>query len=177
MTQEFDEAAQDPKDFTKYIWAGVGILILAMILFMVFNGKTKPRRSEVETKHILIRFDHSDPADRARALELVQDLRKKIVNGEASFEAVAEEYSDDPQTGPNGGYLGTHGKGEMSDQYDKYAWTAPIGELSGIIQTSYGYHLMVVIDRYISPGDEYEEKLEERVRDVEIPVPGNDATE
>lgn len=174
MTQEFDAAAQDPKDYTKYVWGGIGILVLAMMALMMLKGQSTPRRSEVETKHILIRFEANDPADRARALETIQMIREKIESGEESFAAMAEKYSDDPQSAPNGGYVGRSGRGDMQEQYDQYAWSAPIGEMSGIIQTSYGYHLIVVVDRYISPGDAYEQKLEERIREEDVSLPGGE---
>jgi len=174
MTQEFDDAAQDPKDYTKYVWGGIGILVVAMIAFMMLKGQTTPRRSEVETKHILIRFDAADPADRARALELIQSIREKIVSGEESFSAMAAKYSQDPQSGPNGGLVGRSGRGDMHKQYDQYAWTAPIGEISEIVQTNYGYHLIVVISRYISPSEVYEQQLEDRSRDEDVTLPGND---
>lgn len=167
MTQEFDNAAQEPKDYTKLVWGGVGVLVLAMVLFMVFNGGGTPRRSEVRTKHILIKFDASDPADKARALELINGLREQIVSGKATFEEIAEKYSDDPTTAKKGGFLGSHARGEMQKQYDDYAWTAPVGQLSGIIQTSFGFHLMVVLDRYISPGEQYEQEIERRIKEGE----------
>ena len=165
MTQAFEEAPHEPRDYTRYVWGGVGLLVLAMLAFMLLKGETTPRRSEVQTKHILIRYDASDPADRARALELIQSIREQIVNGDATFEAMAQKYSDDPMSGPVGGFIGGSGRGDLHDKYEEFAWSAPIGELSGIVQTSFGYHLIVVVDRYISPSDAYEEQLEQRLRE------------
>jgi parvulin-like peptidyl-prolyl isomerase len=174
MTQEFEHAAGEPKDYTKYVWGGVGLLVVGMIAVMLATGGGDPRRSEVKTKHILIQYDQTDPADRARALELITSLREQIVRGEATFEEIAEKYSDDPTTAHRGGYLGTHGKGEMQTQYENYSWTAPVGELSGVIQTSFGYHLMMVLERYISPGDAYEQELERRIQEgEELPQVGD----
>ena len=166
MTQEFHEAAEDPRDYTKYVWGGIGVLVLAMLTFMLVKGQSTPQRSQVDTKHILISFAANDPADRARALELIQSIREKIVSGEASFEAMAQKYSDDPLSARNGGYIGSSGRGELQDKYEDFAWIAPPGELSDIIQTGFGYHLIVVVDRYISPGDAYEEALDKRLRDA-----------
>lgn len=165
MTREFDDATQEPKDYTKHVWAAVGLVVLAMVIYMVISGQRTPTRSEVSTSHILIRYSAGDPADRARALELIHDLRERIVSGEDSFEKLAEQYSDDPQSGPRGGYVGTHARGDMEDAYDEYSWTAPVGELSPVIQTGFGYHLVIVHDRYIAPGDAYDEELERRIRE------------
>ena len=180
MSREFDDAAHEPRDYTKYIWVGVGLLVLVMIGLMLFAGESVPRRSEVKTRHILIKFDKGDPADQARALALIKEIREKIVSGEATFSEMAEKYSDDPTSASRGGFLGTHGKGDMQEQYENYSWSAPLKQLSGIIQTTFGYHLMIVDDRYISPADEYEKKLEEKIRaeqsKAETP-PAEDATQ
>lgn len=164
MTQQFDDASQEPRDYAKFMWGAVAVLIAAMILFMLTRGQGTPRRSEVTTKHILVRFNAGDPADKARALALIQEIREKIVSGEASFTEMAARYSDDPLNAQRGGHVGTHGRDEMAEQYEEYSWNGPIGELSGIIQTGFGYHLIVVEDRYISPADAYEEELERRIR-------------
>lgn len=164
MTQQFDDASQEPRDYAKFMWGAVAVLIAAMVLFMLTRGQGSPRRSEVTTKHILINYDASDPADKARALALIKEIRDKIANGEASFAEMASRYSDDPLSAQRGGHLGAHGKGEMSEQYENYSWNGPIGELSEIIQTGYGFHIMIVEDRYISPADAYEEDLERRIR-------------
>lgn len=171
MTEQFDDASQEPRDYAKFVWGGVAVLIAAMILFMITRGQGTPRRSEVTTKHILISYDGGDPADKARALALIKEIREKIVNGDASFAEMALRYSNDPLSARRGGHLGTHGKGEMSEQYENYSWNGPIGELSEILQSGHGYHIMVVEDRYISPSDAYEEELERRIRTNEGAAP------
>ena len=47
-------------------------------------------------------------------------------------------------------------------EFEKYVWSAPLGQLSDIIQTSNGFHLVVVIDRHVSEADAYETEIEHR---------------
>lgn len=166
MTREFTDATQEPRDYIKYVWAGIGLLILVMLVLIISVGQRTPKRSEVRTKHILIEYNRTDPADRARALKLIQELRQRILDGE-NFEELAKKYSDDEVTAFRGGDIGYQPRGTMEDQYEEYAWEAPLNELGDIIQTSYGYHIIVVTDRYIAPGDAYEKELERRVNELD----------
>ncbi|MBZ0232969.1 MAG: peptidyl-prolyl cis-trans isomerase [Deltaproteobacteria bacterium] len=96
---------------------------------------------------------------RARARELIRELRERIVNGE-DFGAIAEEYSNDPGSASRGGDLGYLHKGELVKEMEEFAWEAPIGELSDVIQTTYGFHIAIVNDRHISDIDRL--KMQER---------------
>ena len=180
MEVNTDEVLEDPKDYTKHIWMGVLGAVVLMVAVIAFQGKQVPNSSEVNTKHILISFNPSDPADRTRALERIQDIRQQIVDG-ASFDKMAEKYSQDPVSAKIGGHIGPQPRGVFDDNYEKYAWEAPENQLSEIIQSKFGYHLIVVTNRYISPSDEYEKTLDERVRDTrtegdeEVVAPTEDA--
>ena len=164
MTREYEENANEPKDYTRYLWWGILASVLLMIGLFASVGERQPKRSEVRAKHILIKCAPSDPADRARALKTVQELRERLINGE-SFEKLAKEYSDDPLSAVRGGDLGYAAKGTYLEQFEKYIWSAPINELGDIVQTAHGLHLIVVLDRHISAGDAYETELERRVNE------------
>jgi parvulin-like peptidyl-prolyl isomerase len=164
MTQEHDDTQQEPKDYTRHIWIGVLIAFVVMILAISLQKAPVPNTSVVTTKHILVRYNLADPSDRARALERIQEARERILNGE-SFEDMAAEYSEDPGSASKGGYISPQPKGTFSEAYEKYAWSAPLNELSEIVQTSHGFHILVVTDRYVSEGDRYEKELDQRVRE------------
>jgi len=164
MTSEF-EAAAEPKDRTKLIWLGVAILFAAMIVGLWMAGRPAARQSTVRAKHILIRFDASDPTDRARALERITELRQRIENGE-SFAKLAQEFSDEPASARRGGLLADQPKGNFAAEFEQYVWSAPIGELSEPIQTEFGFHLIVVVERHISDVDRYEMELDRRAREA-----------
>lgn len=164
MIQEHDDTQQEPKDYTRHIWVGVLIAFVVMILAISLQKSPVPHTSLVTSKHILIRFNRADPADRARALERIQEARERILNGEP-FESMAAQYSEDPGSGSKGGYIPPQPRGTFEDAYEKYVWSAPLNELSEIIQTNHGFHLVVVTERYISEGDRYEKELDQRVRE------------
>jgi parvulin-like peptidyl-prolyl isomerase len=142
----------EPKDRTKLIWGAFIAVFVVMILAIWWAGKINPNQSVARVKHILIAFKSGDPADQARAADLIRALRERIVNGE-NFGNIAEEYSNDPGSATRGGDLGYVTVGELTDKMDAFAWTAPVGELSDVIQTGFGYHIAIVTDRKISDAD------------------------
>lgn len=164
MAFEFEEAVEEKKDYTKLLWAVVAILFVLMIGAMFLFSKTKPTQSVVVAKHILISCDFKDVADRTRALNLAKELRQRIQNGE-SFAKLAREYSGDPTTARSGGLLPPAARGEYDKAFEQYAWSAPIGQLSNPIATSYGYHLIEVVDRQIHEVELYESDLERRANE------------
>lgn len=62
------------------------------------------------------------------------------------FAELAREHSTGP-SGPNGGDLGWFGRGRMVAPFEEAAFTLEIGEISGIVETEYGYHIILVTDR------------------------------
>lgn len=162
MAREHEDIGNEPRDYSRYIWWGILAAVAVMIVMIMLLGQRQPNRSEVRAKHILVKFNASDPAEKARALERVQRLRERLVNGE-NFEKVARESSEDEGSAGRGGDLGPIHKGRFQERFENYVWTAPLNQLSDIVQTSYGFHLIVVTDRYTSPGDAYEMELEQRV--------------
>lgn len=170
MPLAHDDHAEDPKDYTRYLWLGIVAALAIMILLFALMGGRQPKRSEVHAKHILIKFQQNDPADRARALKTAQDIRVRIQKGE-SFDKLAKEFSDDEFSAGRGGDLGFAPKGTYLEQFDNYVWTAPLNELGDIVQTSQGYHLIVVLERHVSAGDAYEIELEKRVTEKPAVLP------
>jgi len=171
MTREYEENANDPRDYTKYLWWGILASMFLMIGLFALVGERQPKRSEVHAKHILIKCTPSDPADRARALKTAQELRERLTKGE-SFEKLAKEYSDDPVSAVRGGDLGYTPKDTFLEQFENYVWSAPLNELGDIVQTANGFHLIVVLERHISDADAYEAELERRANEgLDQPAP------
>lgn len=162
MTNEFD-AADEPRDRTKLIWIGIGILLLGMVIALWSSGRVQSNRTYVQAKHILIAFEPESASDRMRALETITELRAQIVADEGSFGRLAKEYSDDVRSGSRGGHLGPVERGVYMPKFESYVWSAPIGVLSEITETRYGFHLIVVVERNFSDLDRYERKLEQKV--------------
>jgi len=152
---------EEPKDRTKWIWIGVILLFIGMVVFFWMGRSPRPVVTSVRAKHILISFDANDPVDRGRAYERISELRKQILAGE-SFERLARANSDDTASARRGGDLGWAERDTYATQFEEYCWGAPIGELSDVIQTQFGFHLVIVEDRHIADAELYEIELEQR---------------
>lgn len=107
------------------------------------------RRSEFEqpeqvaARHILLKVDET--RDAAAARRLMAALRDRLARGE-SFEALARELSEDPGSRERGGELGRFGRGQMVPAFETAAFGARPGEIVGPIETSFGLHLIEVLE-------------------------------
>lgn len=160
MDVELDDETQEPRDYTRWIWLSVIVLVVALMGLLYMYSGLSPHQSLVRVRHILIQPSTSDPGERGRALELLRDIRRRVLAGE-DFGDLAELHSNDPGSASKGGNLGWVKRGELAQEIDNYIWTAPIGQLSDIIQTKFGFHIVVVDDRRLSSADELRMKKEE----------------
>jgi peptidyl-prolyl cis-trans isomerase SurA len=79
------------------------------------------------------------------------DIRTRISSGE-NFAALAKKYSDDPSVLSNNGEMGWVGRGRMVPEYEAMAFKLKPGEISMPFESSFGIHIMQLIDRR---GNEY----------------------
>jgi parvulin-like peptidyl-prolyl isomerase len=165
---------EEPKDRTKWMWLGIIAIFAIALAALWIISRSGPDISRIHAKHILIKFNAADPVDRARALELINQLRGRIMKGE-SFKKLAKDYSNDEFSSPRGGDLGYHRRGVFEPAFEAYVWSAPLGQLSEVVQTSYGFHLITVLDRHISAAEAYEMELEKKASGAEKTPAGNPA--
>ncbi|MBQ4529235.1 MAG: peptidylprolyl isomerase [Lachnospiraceae bacterium] len=100
------------------------------------NNQEKFMQEEtVNVKHILIE-------EETQAEEVLQ----KIKNGELEFEKAAELYSICPSK-ERGGELGYFKRGMMVKEFEEAAFQLPLNEISSLVKTQYGYHILIVIDK------------------------------
>jgi len=114
------------------------------------NQKQFEVPEQVRSSHILIKPDTSDPnidpnEAKAGAKAKAQDLLKQIKEG-ADFAELAKANSGCP-SGAKGGDLGFFGKGQMVAPFEKAAFQLKPGQLSEIVETKYGYHIIKGTDR------------------------------
>ncbi len=110
--------------------------------------------------HILIEGD--DDAARAQAEEVI----KKLSEGEA-FESLAAEYSDDLFSAENGGDLDFIEAGTMDPDFEAAAFElTEVGEVSGVVETSFGYHVIKLTDIKGGSTTPYEEVRDEILADL-----------
>lgn len=77
--------------------------------------------------------------------EKLLELRKRILKGE-SFATLAILYSEDPGSAKKGGELGMYGKGELYPEFEDVAFNLKEGEISGIVETEAGFHVIQMIE-------------------------------
>lgn len=98
----------------------------------------------IRASHILLMYVGSAESDvtrtKAEALGQITELRDAIVKG-ADFAELAEQISDCP-SGEEGGDLGFFSKGEMVPEFDRVAFDLAVGDVSDVVETSFGFHLI-----------------------------------
>ena len=120
---------------------------------------------EVQAAHVLLRPQGS-PVERARCRERLEAIRAEIVSGRLDFAAAARKHSQCPSA-TRGGDLGpVPRKGGLQDEaFAKAAFALKVGELSPVVETSVGFHLIRVSAR--TPGTPAAfERCVEDVRDA-----------
>ncbi|RUA28106.1 MAG: hypothetical protein DSY77_16390 [Bacteroidetes bacterium] len=104
-------------------------------------------QQEINASHILIRVDKDANAeDTLKAYQKIKDIKNKFEAGK-SFEALAREYSEDPSAKNNNGLLGWFTAFQMVYPFESAAYQTEVGEVSPIIRTQFGYHLIKVNDK------------------------------
>jgi peptidyl-prolyl cis-trans isomerase D len=82
----------------------------------------------------------------AQAQHRADDLLKQVKSG-AKFEDVAKKYSEDPGSANVGGSLGWIGKGQMAPEFEKAAFSLPKGQVSDVVKSVDGFHIVRVDDK------------------------------
>lgn len=78
--------------------------------------------------------------------EKLRDLRRRVVAGE-NFATLAILYSEDPGSAAKGGEIGFFGRGELYPEYEAAAFKLEPGEISEIVESKAGYHIIQLIER------------------------------
>jgi len=99
------------------------------------------------TARVVVLDKTPTPSDTAAALERARTSRQEILDG-ADFAEVAARESSDEGSAARGGELGVFESGTMMPRFDSVAFAAPLGRVTEPVQTSYGYHLIEVMERW-----------------------------
>ncbi len=102
--------------------------------------------AEVELAEIVMKPEASQ-ASKDKSYEFLLDLRRQIVNDSADFATLAKKYSDDLGSGAKGGELGSQKRGNFVQEFEAVAYTLENGELSEIVESEFGYHLIQLNER------------------------------
>lgn len=127
------------------------------------------KKDEVEASHILIKTtdDQNKPlpeAEQKKAKEKAEKVLKEVKAG-GDFAELAKKYSQDPGSAEQGGSLGTFGKGMMVKEFEDVAFGMEPGQVSNLVKTDFGYHIIKVTDRIkeTTSFDEAKEGIKEEI--------------
>ena len=122
-------------------------------------------KDEVKASHILISTVDDNgkelsEAKKKEAKKKAEEVLKKAKSGE-EFSELAKEYSDDKGSAANGGDLGYFTKGQMVQPFEEAAFSLKSGEISGLVESEYGYHIIKVYDKIDEqlPFDEVKDEI------------------
>src|SRR3989338_3019969 len=125
----------------------------------------------VKASHILVNADKSSSKEeKDKARKKIDGLLIRVKKGE-DFAKLAKENSDDPGSGQNGGDLGFFGKGMMVPNFEKAAFSLNKGEVSDVVETEFGYHIIKMVDK--KPGrtiplNDVHDKLKDYLKSMEV---------
>ena len=106
--------------------------------------------TEVQLSQI-VRLAPLTPEMRGDLITKLKDIKQRVINGE-SFESLAKEFSEDQGSAPQGGNLGWAKRGMMQPEFEAAAMSLDTGQMSDIVETTYGFHLIQTLQKR---GQEY----------------------
>jgi len=109
------------------------------------NASMFEKPEQVQARHILIKTaEDATEEQKTAARKKIDDIRKKAVAGE-DFAALAKTYSEGPSNA-RGGDLGYFSRGQMVKPFEDVAFALKKGEISDVVETPFGYHIIQVTD-------------------------------
>lgn len=110
-------------------------------------------KEDVDVSHVLIRIQqNATPADTLKAWTSIQSILKRLQKNE-DFSKVAKEVSEDPSAAENGGHLGYISAFRTVYPFETMAYNTPVGSLSKVVRSAFGYHIIKVHGRRNSLGE------------------------
>jgi peptidyl-prolyl cis-trans isomerase D len=110
----------------------------------------------VHVRHILIKTTGVPKDQQGKLHEKAEDVLKQLKSG-ADFASLAKKNSDDPGSAEKGGDLGWIVKGQTVPDFEKAAFSLKPNELSGVITTEYGFHIIQVLEHQSARVESFEE--------------------
>lgn len=125
------------------------------------KGGKKHLVTQTNARHILIKTTIIN--DNERVIQRLKQIRSRIINGE-DFATMAKAHSEDTSSASRGGDLGWTKPGTMVEPFEEAMNKLQPGEISDIVQTNFGYHIIEVLGR--RSHDDADELIQERARQV-----------
>lgn len=97
-------------------------------------------------RHILLLTREKTDDEKAEIRKKMEGILARARAGE-DFAGLAKEFSEDPGSKENGGLYENFGRGEMVKPFEDASFSVPVGQVSDIVETTYGYHIIKVEGR------------------------------
>jgi peptidyl-prolyl cis-trans isomerase D len=137
----------NPADFRAPEQARVEYVVLSADS-LLSDIKVDPKEVESAYQQQVVSVGKERAQARAMAEKVLSELRKSP----GQFEALAKRYSQDPGSAANGGDLGFFGKGAMTGPFDNAVFKLKENEISPIVSTEYGFHIIKLAQVRQTPG-------------------------
>ena len=127
-------------------------------------------QDRVKARHILV-MTQGKPADEVPKLKAkAEDLLKQVKAG-GDFAKLAEKNSDDPGSAKNGGDLGWVVRGQMVAEFEKATFALKPNEISGLVTTNYGFHIIQVMEKepaHLKTMDEVKDEIVKALKNQSV---------
>ncbi len=154
--------------------------------FHTYKDSLPAKKASVDISHILMQVTPSEESAR-KALEKITEIQNRLKNGE-DFAELARKYSEDPGSAANGGDLGFVSRGTFVKEFEEAAFALEKGEISDIVQTQFGFHIIQLLDRQgeriharhilirLQPTKEDEQRVIEKLKEIRQKILDGDST-
>ena len=109
-------------------------------------------------RHILMMTQGKSDSEKQTIREKMEKILKRAQSGE-DFSKLAKQYSEDPVSSKQGGIYKDFTRGKMVKPFEEASFTLDIGEISDIVETQHGYHIIKIVERNKHP-QTYEKAIE-----------------
>ena len=124
--------------------------------FYESNPKLFQQPEEVRASHILIKVEpQANESQKAVAQKKMKEIQDKLKNGE-DFAALAKKFSQCP-SGAKNGDLGYFSRGKMVKPFEEVAFALKPGEVSDVVETQFGFHLIKLVEISVSYKRDFED--------------------
>ncbi len=154
--------------------------------YETYKDSLPVKKPSVDISHILMQVTPSEESIR-QGYEKALKIKKMLEEG-ADFAELARKYSEDPGSATNGGDLGFVSRGTFVKEFEEVAFGLKKGEISDIVQTQFGFHIIQMLDRQgerihvrhilirVQPTKEDEQRVINKLKDIRRKILDGDST-
>ncbi|MBR1837433.1 MAG: peptidylprolyl isomerase [Kiritimatiellae bacterium] len=124
--------------------------------FFEANREQFGKEGQVRAQHILVTPKDSSPSARDEALAKIKAIKARVEGG-SDFSEEAAAHSDCPSGKQAGGSLGWFSRGQMVKEFDEAVFSMPVGAVSDVVETQFGFHVILKNDEQPASVPEFSE--------------------